>query len=95
MTAIALGWLVVGRRFETRHRFALFGQFQAQFAAGIGLAVKHLGDRGRSTHFAEREHFDLKSAAVVFDLQHVAGADIARGLDRLSIALNSAQFTSA
>ena len=62
------------------HGLALFGEFEARFAAGIRLAVERLGNGGGAAHLAEFQNLDLEQAAFIFNLQHVAGVDIARWL---------------
>ena len=68
-----------GQRRVLLHGFAFFGQLQPRFAAGFGFAIERLRNRGRAAHLAQLQNLDLKDAALVLDLQHVAGVDLARG----------------
>lgn len=86
---------MLGRRFETRHRFAFLGQLESQCAAGFRLAVERLRNRGGSAHFAQDQYFHLKSAAVVLDLQQIADANVARGFDGLPVGFYAAEFAGA
>src|SRR5271165_4472117 len=82
-------------RVEIRPVLALFRELLARLAAGFGFPIERLCDGCRSGHLAEKEHFNLKVAAVVLDLQQVAGADFARGLGRLPVGMNAAEFKGA
>src|SRR5207237_7019879 len=79
--------------FELVHCLAFGSNFQAQFPAGFGFTVTRLRHRCRAAHFAEQQNFNLEFAAGVCHLQQVAYADLARTLDRLSIANDSGQVT--
>jgi hypothetical protein len=54
-----------------------------------------LGNRGRTAHFAEKQDFHLKVAAVVGHSQHVSDPDFTRSFGRLPIELNSAERTGS
>lgn len=59
---------------------AFFGGFAASLFAGLSFAVEGLRDRGGGSLLAEGEDFDVELAAFVFDVKHVADADLAGGL---------------
>ena len=65
--------------------FALFGGFAAGLFAGFGFAVEGLCDGGGGSLLAEGEDFDVELAAFVFDVEHVADADLAGGLGGLIV----------
>src|SRR5208337_380641 len=90
--SIAFGWLAFVQSFDARHGFALFGQLEAQLAAGVGLAIERAGHRGRAADFAQGQNLHLKIAAIVLHLEQVADADVTRRLDGLSVGMNPAEF---
>jgi len=94
-TAVALGGFALARGFEARHGFALFGHFEAQLAAGLGLAVQRLRDGGWAADFAQAQNFDLEIAAGVFHLQQVADADLAGELGGLAVGGDAAEVAGA
>ncbi len=81
--------------FKLPHRFTLRCHLQTQLAAGLGLAVEGLCNRGGAAHIAEKQDLHLEVATVVGHAQHVANPDLARGFGRLPVELNPAEFTSA
>ena len=93
--AVALGGPVHGQGRVLLHGFALFRSAQTGFAAGFGFAVEGLRHRCGAADVADAEHIDLKAAGVVFDLQAVAGADIARGFGAEAVRLDAAQIAGA
>src|SRR5690349_5241312 len=95
IAAIAFGRLAFPERLKVRHRFTLLRQFQPRLPALVGFPIEHLCHRGRTTHFAQAEHLHLKITAVVLHLQQVANSNLARSFSRLSVGVNSAEFTGA
>ena len=93
MAAVAFRWAACGQLFELPHGFALGGDFQALFFTLFGFAVEGLCDRGWAADFTEQQDFDMKFAGLAGDLQHVADAHGARGLEGLARRLNSAEIT--
>jgi len=84
--AVALGGAFGGRgEVERAEELALFGGFAAKLFAGFGLAVEGLGDGCGAALLAEGEDFDLELAGFVFDVEHVADADLAGGLGGLMV----------
>lgn len=51
--AIAFGGARCRQLFELPHGFAFSGDFLAEVAAGVGLAVEGLGDRGGAANVTE------------------------------------------
>jgi hypothetical protein len=82
-----------GQLFELSHRLALSGDFLAQFAAVVGLAVEGLRNRSGPSHVAKNQNFYFEIAAFIANAQHIADANIARGFRGLVVRLNSAEFT--
>ena len=80
-----------GKRRVLLHRFALGGFALPLFLAGFGFAVEGLRHCRRTAHFAQLQNLDVKLAAFVFDAQHVADADIARGLGFNFVGVDAAQ----
>ena len=78
----AFGWRGEVERAE---EFAFFGGLAASLFAGLGLAVEGLGDGGGAALLAEGEDLDVKLAAFVFNVEHVADADLAGWLGRLIV----------
>jgi len=85
----AFGWRGPGHGAE---EFALFGGLAAEFFALFGFAVESLGDGGRAALLAEGEYFDVELAAFVFDVEHVADADLACGLGGLIVREDALQL---
>jgi hypothetical protein len=84
--AIALGGAFGGSgEVEWAEEFALLGCVAAELFAGFGFAVEGLGDGGGAALLAEGEDFDLELAGFIFDVEHVADADLAGGLGRLVV----------
>src|SRR6201996_2036676 len=54
------------------HRLALLGSLHTRLSASIRLAVELLCCRGRSAHLSQLQNFDLKLAAFVLHVEHVA-----------------------
>jgi hypothetical protein len=85
-TAVALGrafrWCSEVERAE---EFALFGDFAAELFAGFCLAVESLGDDRGAALMAEKENLDVELAAFVFNVEHIADADLAGGLRGLVV----------
>ena len=71
-----------------------FSCFQPQLAAGLGLTIERLRDRGRSAYFADGKNLYLEIAAVVLHLQQIAGADFACGFGPDSVGFDPAQLAS-
>lgn len=92
--SVALGRPVFGERGVLLHCFALFGEFEAGCAAGLGFAVEGLGLGRGAAHFAEDEDLNLKEAGFVFDLEHVAGVDFAGGFGAEAVGLDAADVAS-
>ena len=67
----------------------------ALLTAGLRLTVKRLCHGSGAAHFAEKQDFYLKVAALVCYSQHVSNADFARRLGGLPVELNSAEFTGS
>ena len=88
VTAVALGGAAPGDGLDSGHGAALGGDLGAKLAAGVGLVVEGLRERGGATVFAEGEDFDVEVAGVVGDVQLVAGMNFARGFDALAGRLN-------
>ena len=78
------------QRRKLLHGFALFSEFETRFAAGFSLAVERLRDGGGAAHLAEYQNFNLEQPAFIFNLQHVAGVDIACGLGAYAAGENAA-----
>lgn len=93
--AIALGGSVRGQGRELLHGFAFFRNAQTRFAAGFGLAVEGLRHRRRAADGTHAQDIDLKAAGIVFNLQAVAGADIACGLGAEAIRFDPAQIAGS
>src|SRR6266446_8978891 len=74
LTAIPLRWPAFQRRFEIWHCSSFFRQLDAQLPARFGFAVERLRNRRRAAHLTQGNDLHLKLAAVVLDLQQVAGA---------------------
>jgi hypothetical protein len=72
----ALGWGKV----DGAEQAAGFGDLAAELDAGCGLAVEGLRLGGGAALLAEGEDFDLKLGGFGFDVEGVAGADLAGGL---------------
>jgi hypothetical protein len=72
--------------------FALLGSFPARFFAGFGFAVEGLSDGGRTALLAEGEDLDVELAAFVFDVEHVADADLSGGLCGLAVGEDALQL---
>ena len=92
---IALARPVRGQGRKLLHGFALCCNAQAGLAAGVSLAVEGLRHRCRTADVADGEHIDFKAAGVVFDLQAVAGMDIACGFGAQAIRIDPAHIASA
>jgi hypothetical protein len=73
----AFGWR---GEVQWAEEFALFGGLAASLFAGFGFAVESLGDGCGASLLAEGEDLYLELAALVFDMEHVADADLAGGL---------------
>jgi hypothetical protein len=78
--AVTLRGAIIWCWFVEMGVLALFCDFLAEFAAGVGFAVEGLSYGGWATDFAEVEDFHLEVATVIGYLQHVADADFARRL---------------
>ena len=78
----AFGW---SGEVEWAKKLALLDGLAAKLFAGFGFAVEGLGDGGGTALLAESEDFDLELAAFVFDVEHVAEADLAGGFGGLVI----------
>jgi hypothetical protein len=81
--AVDQATVAFGRAFGWRgevqwaEEFALFGSLAAGLFAGFSFAVESLGDGGGASLLAEGEDLDFELAALVFDMQLVADADLA------------------
>ncbi len=89
--AIAFGGASGGSGCEVETGLAVFGEFAAGSAAGLGFAIKLLGDGSRTAEIAERQDFDLEVAAFGFDGEQVADADFAGRARGLLVRLNPAE----
>ena len=74
------------------HGFAFFRQAQARLAAGIGLPVERMSNYRGSAHAAYREHINLEDAGIVFNVQPIAGVNLAGRLGLQSVGLNPAEI---
>jgi hypothetical protein len=93
-TAVAFVGALVGSGCGPGHgaeELALFGGLAAGFFARFGFAVEGLGDGGGAALLAEHEDLDFKLAAFVFDVEHVADADLAGGLGGLVVREDAVQ----
>ena len=77
---------------DRAEEFALFRGFEAGFFAGFGFAVEGLGDGSGSALLTEGEHLDVKLAALVFNVKHVADADLAGRLCWLAVGEDALQL---
>lgn len=93
--AVALAGPVRGQRCELLHGFTLVGNLETCFAAGFGLAVKGLCHRRWASDVAHAEDIDLEAAGIVFDLQAIAGADVACRFGAEAIRFDPAQIAGA
>lgn len=57
-------------------------------AAGVGLAIERLRDRGRPANVNKKQDFNLEVAALVGDVQRIPDADFASRLDQLKAERN-------
>jgi hypothetical protein len=86
--AVAFGGAFAGGGCGPGHgaeEFSFFGCFAAGLFAGFGFAVEGLCDGGGASLLAEGEDLDFKFAAFVFDVEHVAEADLAGGFGGLTV----------
>jgi hypothetical protein len=90
--AVAFRWSAGWSGSEGPRGFSFFRQFEPEFAALIGFAVKRLGDRCWTANLAEQQDFDLKVAAFSSDLQQVANPDVACRLDWMIVRSHSAEL---
>jgi len=93
--AVTLAGPANGQRRELLHGFALFRDAEARFAASFRLAVECLRYGCRAADVANAEDVDLKAAGIVFDLQAVAGMNIACGFGALAIGFDPAYIAGA
>ena len=70
---------------------ALLRGFAPSFFAGFGFSVEGLGDGGGAALLAEGEDLDVKLAAFVFDVEHVADVDLAGGLGGVVVGGDAVQ----
>jgi len=78
--AVAFGWAPGGRGRVVGHwaqEFALFGGFATGLFALVRLAVESLCRGGGASLLAQGKDFDGEFAAFVFDVEHVADANLA------------------
>jgi hypothetical protein len=71
--------------------FAFFGCFAAGFFALFGFAIEGLRDGGGASLLAEGDDLDVKFAAFVFDVEHVANVDLAGGLGGVVVREDAVQ----
>ena len=93
--AIALVWPARRQLLELPQRLPFGSSLHALFAAFFGFAVQGLRHRCRTTHLTELKNLNLKDAALIGHLEHVAEADIARRFDGLTIGLDPSQIAGA
>lgn len=94
LPAIPLRGAAKGRRREVHHGPALFGNFSAGCATGVGFPVEGLGNDGGATNVAELQNLDFEFGALGFDLKHVPHVDFACRLRRLLVGLDASEFAS-
>ena len=82
----------MGPRLELVEALALGSNFEAQFAAGVRLAVERLSDRGWAADVAYGEDFNVEIAGIVGDVQLVAGMNLARRFDALPRRVDPPEF---
>lgn len=95
VAAVAFGGAASREDFEVAGGAAFSGDFFAQGAAGLGFAVKSLGEGGGAASFTEGEDFNVEVAAVVGDVKLVANVDFAGGLGGLAVGLDASQIAGA
>ena len=93
--AVAFRWLPFQHPVQMRHRFSLFREPLPSFAAAVGLAVERLRDRRGTAHAAKDQNLDVEFAGIGFYTQHIANVHLARRLDGMVVALDSAEFAGA
>ena len=81
--------------FKMWHRLVRLRQLPAQLAAFRCLPIECLRYRAGTSHFAEKEHFDLELTSVIMNLQKVSDANLARRLGALAVGLDSTEFAGA
>lgn len=86
----AFGW---GSEVDRAKELSLFGGLAARFFALFGFAVEGLGYRCRTALVAEGEDLDVELASFVFDVEHVADADLAGGLGGLIVRGDAVHVT--
>lgn len=95
LASVALGGAAFRRGGIHLHGLALFRNFQAQFTAGICLAIKRLRHGSGAADNAQLQHFHFKFMGICPDVQKVAGMDLASRFGGLVVALDPAQIAGA
>ncbi len=68
------------------------GEFHSLFAAGFGFTVEGLRDGCRTAHFAQGENLDFVFSSLIFDLKHIADADVASRLGKMFVGFDTAHL---
>ena len=93
LPSISFRWPAFRRRGKYPHSAAFFGGFLSRLPASLSFAVERLRDWGRTSDFAQLQHFDLEISTFRADVQLVAHVDFAGRLGGLPIGSHSPQFT--
>jgi hypothetical protein len=86
--AIALGGPAIRERERLLHGLAFFSEFEARLAAGVGLTIEGLRNRGGAAHGTELKNLYFIYAALVFDAKSIARVNLSRGFGSQPIRLN-------